>query len=66
MSVERAVSAAKQELDPSGKYEIRARIIKNPLGDGFCWHVALYFDSGATAGVLLDPMTAKVLAVKSA
>ncbi len=65
MSVERAIGAAKQELDPTGKYEIRARIIKNPLSDGLCWHVAFYFEGGGTSGVLLDPTTAKVLAVKS-
>ncbi|MCH5161432.1 MAG: hypothetical protein J1G04_05320 [Clostridiales bacterium] len=65
MSVERAIGAAKQELDPTGKYEIRARIINNPLTDGLCWHVAFYFDTGGTCGVLLEPVTAKVLAVKA-
>ncbi len=65
MSVERAIGAAEQELDPTGRYETRARIIKNPLSDGLCWHVAFYFEGGGTSGVLLDPTTAKVLAVKS-
>ena len=56
---------AKQELNPTGKYEIRARIIKNPLSEGLCWHVAFYFGDDKTCGVLLDPTTAKVLAIKA-
>lgn len=62
---DRAIEAAKTELKPKGKYEIRVRIIKNPLGgDGVCWHVAFYWENGRS-GVLLDPVTAKVLAKKA-
>ncbi len=61
---DRAIEAAKTELKPKGKYEIRVRIIKNPLGgDGVCWHVAFYWEN-SRSGVLLDPVTAKVLAKK--
>ena len=65
MSAERAIGAAKQELNPTGKYEIRARVIKSPLSDGLCWHVAFYFGDDKTCGVLLEPTTAKVLAIKA-
>ena len=63
---DRAIEAAKNEFKKiSGKYEIRVRIIKNPLGDdGVCWHVAFYTGS-SEYGVLLDPVSAKVLAKKS-
>lgn len=62
---DRAIDAAKTELKPSGDYEIRVRIIKNPLGgEGVCWHVAFYTEN-TQCGVLLDPITAKVLAKKT-
>lgn len=63
MKFDRAISAAKASVAPSGEYEIRARIIKNPLGDGLCWHINFITAEGDT-GVLLDPVTAKVLAKK--
>ncbi len=60
----RAVAAAKSELKPTGEYEIRARIIKNPIETDpiVCWHVSFYTADGKQCGVLLDPATAKVLA----
>ena len=61
-----AVSTAIDVLGaPDGKYEVRARLIKNPLGgDGVCWHVGFYTESGDTHSVLLDAVTAKTLAKK--
>lgn len=65
MSYAAAIDAARHELDPQGGCEIRARLIKNPLGgDGLCWHVA-FSDGEHGCGVLLDPITAKVLAKKT-
>lgn len=64
ITYDRAISAAKSALSPRGGYEIRARLIKNPLADsGICWHVSFIYPDG-DAGVLLDPVTAKVLAKK--
>ena len=63
ISYDRAISAAKTSVNPRGEYEIRVRIIKNPLGDGLCWHVN-FITANGDAGVLLDPVTAKVLAKK--
>ena len=64
ITYDRAVSAAKSALNPRGQYEIRVRIISNPLSaDGVCWHVA-FISSDSETGVLLDPVTAKVLAKK--
>lgn len=61
---DRAIDAAKTELKPSGGYEIRARLITNPLGaDGLCWHVAFITSQGQT-GALIDPLSAKILAKK--
>ncbi|MBD5132752.1 MAG: hypothetical protein HDT28_09260 [Clostridiales bacterium] len=61
-----AISAAENEFrDLSGQYEIRARIIKNPIdGSGVCWHVAFITAEGQ-CGVLLDPVTARVIAKKA-
>ena len=61
---EEAVSTANDVLGtPDGKYEVRARLIKNPLGgDGVCWHVGFYTADGDTHSVLLDAVTAKTLA----
>lgn len=65
ITFDRAISAAKSALSPRGQYEIRARLLKNPLsGDGICWHVSFISEDGANNGVLLDPVTAKVLAKK--
>lgn len=65
MTYDRAIDAAKTALDPTGSYEIRVRIMKNPIDEsGVCWHVAFYADSDRMSGVLLDPVTAKVLAKK--
>lgn len=65
LAYDKAIDAAKTELKPRGDYEIRARIIKNPLGDdGLCWHVAFYSADGQ-CGVLLDPTNAKILAKKT-
>ncbi len=64
ITYDRAISAAKTAVHPKGEYEIRARIIKNPLGaDGLCWHISFITADGNT-GVLLDPVTAKVIAKK--
>ena len=63
ITYDRAISAAKAAVNPRGEYEIRARIIKNPLGDGLCWHINFIGAAGET-GVLLEPVTAKVLAKK--
>lgn len=65
ISYDRAISAAKSAVAPRGEYEIRVRLIKNPLSaDGICWHVAFITQDGGNTGVLLDPITAKVLAKK--
>lgn len=65
LTFDRAISAAKSELAPRGEYEIRARLIKNPFEtDGICWHVTFIYAGGTTGGVLLDPVSAKVLAKK--
>lgn len=66
MTYDKAIDAAVSELEPSGSYEIRARLIKNPLepSTGICWHITIYSQSGEDCGVLLDPVTAKVLAKK--
>lgn len=66
MSYEKAIDTALGELKPDGAYEIRARIIKNPLepDTGVCWHISICTESGENCGVLLDPVTAKVLAKK--
>lgn len=64
LTFDMAIDAAKTELRPRGDYEIRARIIKNPLNsDGVCWHVA-FISADGSGSVLLDPVTAKVLAKK--
>lgn len=65
LTFEKAIDVAQTELRPSGEYEIRARLIRNPLGEGLCWHVAYYSADGDMKGVLLDPVSAKVLAKKS-
>ena len=59
---DRAIAAAKGEIK-NGDGEIRARVIKNPVGDGVCWHVE-FITADSSRGVLLDPITAKVLAKK--
>ena len=65
ISYDRAIAAAKTAVHPKGEYETRARIIKNPLGaDGLCWHISFINADGESTGVLLDPVTAKVLAKK--
>ena len=66
ISFEQAVDAAKNEFDClNGNYEIRARIIKNPIdGSGVCWHVSFYSEN-IDCGVLLDPVSAKVIAKKN-
>ncbi len=63
LTFDRAINAAKKELDdPSG--EIRARLIKNPIGEGVCWHVE-FITADGDRGVLLDAYSAKVLAKKT-
>lgn len=65
ITYDRAISAAKTAVRPKGEYETRARIIKNPLGaDGLCWHVSFLTADGGNTGVLLDPVSAKVIAKK--
>ena len=64
-SYDKAIDAARNELEPAEPYELRVRMIKNPLGDGLCWHVAFYTAGGTASGVLLDPVTAKVIAKKN-
>ncbi len=64
ISYDRAIDAANTALHPSGDYEIRVRMIRDPLGgDGVCWHVS-FITSDSNKSVLLDPVTAKVLAKK--
>lgn len=65
MTYDRAIDAAKTALHPTGTYEIRVRVMKNPIDEsGVCWHVAFYAENDQMSGVLLDPVTAKVLAKK--
>ena len=65
ISCDRAIDAAKTALAPSGEYEMRARLIRDPLGgDGLCWHVSV-ITAESESSVLLDPVTAKVLAKKA-
>lgn len=66
MTYDSAIDAAVSEIKPQGQYEIRARIIKNPLDTEpiLCWHVLFYLQSGGESSVLLDPVTAKILAKK--
>ena len=64
ITFDRAIAAARDELK-NAKGETRARIIKNPVGDGVCWHVE-FITAESSCGVLLDPITAKVLAKKEA
>ena len=65
---DRAIDAAKQALGTSATGEIRVRLIKNPIDhtQGVCWHVSFKSADGGDYGVLLDPVTAKVLAKKTA
>lgn len=63
---ERAVQAALSALEPVEPYEIRVKLIKNPLEKNngeLCWHVSFISEDGV-CGALLDPVTAKVIAVK--
>lgn len=63
---DRAIDAAKNEFDPTGEYEIRVRLIKDPIdSSGICWHVAIYYADGRAQGILLDPVTAKIIAKKN-
>ena len=63
IAFDRAIAAARDELD-GARGEIRARIIKNPVGEGVCWHVE-FITAESSCGVLLDPKSAKVLAKKA-
>lgn len=64
LGFEQAVDVAAVELKPSGEYEIRARIMKNPIsGDGLCWHVAFIYADGE-ASALIDPFTSKIITKK--
>lgn len=66
ISFDQAIAAAENEFDAlDGGYEIRARIINNPIDhNGVCWHVSFYSDT-IDCGVLLDPVTARVIAKKN-
>lgn len=66
ISYDRAIEAAGKAVELGrGRYEIRVRLIENPIGgEGLCWHVAYYYADGKDCGVLIDPVTAKPLAVK--
>ncbi len=66
ITYDRAIEAAEKAVElPRGKREIRVRLIRNPIGgEGLCWHVAYYYADGKDRGVLIDPVTAKPLAVK--
>ncbi len=67
MTYDSAIEAAENALEPTGVYEIRVRVIKNPIGgEGMCWHVDFCFDTGKECSVLLDAHSAKVLAKKPA
>lgn len=66
MTFDRAVDAAKTELKPSEPYEIRVQLVKDPIdGDGICWYVSFIYGENDMCGVLLDPITAKVIAKKN-
>ena len=66
ISFSEAVGIAEDRLEPVGAYEVRGRLIKNPLdGDGLCWHIAFIFGAEKEHSVLLDPVTGKVLAKKN-
>ncbi len=60
-----AIGIAEDRLEPKGGYEVRARLIENPLDEnGLCWHVAFIFGADKEQSVLLDPVTGKVIAKK--
>lgn len=64
LGYDKAIDCAETELKPRGEYEIRARMIKNPLGgDGLCWHV-MFIAADGSSSVLIDPLTAKIIAKK--
>lgn len=66
MNFDKAIDAAKTELKPSGGYEIRVQLVKDPIdGDGICWYVSFITDADSSCSVLLDPVTAKVIAKKN-
>ncbi|MDE7463763.1 MAG: hypothetical protein K2M48_01940 [Clostridiales bacterium] len=67
ISYDRAIEAAGKALDlKKGQHEVRVRMIENPIGgEGLCWHVAYYYKDGTSCGVLIDPVSAKTLAVKN-
>lgn len=67
ISYDRAIEAAGKALDPpKGSREVRVRMIENPIGgEGLCWHVAYYYADGKDMGVLIDPISAKTIAVKN-
>ncbi|MCH5163305.1 MAG: hypothetical protein J1G38_07480 [Clostridiales bacterium] len=66
ISYRQAIEAAGKALKlPEGQHEVRVRMIENPIGgEGLCWHVAYYYKDGKDYGVLIDPTSAKALAVK--
>ncbi len=59
-----AIDVAATAVKPSGQYEVRARLIKNPIGEGLCWHVGFYFADGAESGALVDINSASIIAKK--
>lgn len=67
ISYDRAIEAAGKVLDPAkGSREVRVRMIENPIGgEGLCWHVAYYYKDGKNIGALIDPVSAKPIAVKN-
>lgn len=63
VTFDRAIEQARRVISPPESCETRVRIVKNPLGDGLCWHVAFYSNSSSCA-VLLDCVTLNTLAKK--
>ncbi len=61
-----AIDAAKTELDVPDDCEVRVRLIKNPVDKtGLCWQVSFITGTDVSSGVLLDPVTARAIAVKN-
>ncbi len=66
ISFDRAISAAKKELQPDAPFEIRAKLVRNPIdADALCWHVE-FCNAETRIGVLLDAVSARVIAKKTA
>lgn len=61
-----ALELAESRLAVTGEYEVRVKLIKNPIdGDGLCWHVEFIFDKDNDCGILIDPITLKTIATQT-